>query len=655
LSNFFENNTWHDWFPIRPDTGLAKRGTPQKITAVWGDPNNPQHLNLFMTDQNGTVKSIFCTLQPGHSCWTSQPGDPAWFSVGEQQSGVSISGQSMLTPGQRITAIWRRDDNATPFSHLDLFAAGTQETGLYREKGTNKIKQIPGQDIVKRPGTVLSNFWERDWGTWFPVPLRAEALPGMDDGPTPCGQTHGLVGIVSTPVIEPATNTMFVVYRTGLPLDLEALHHSAPPGQQQYRADARHWLAAIDIGTGRLKRPPVQISAPNFSPSMQLNRSALLLDAGTVYVAFAAAVCDFGGNPYAPGDSQAHGWVFAYDARSLAQKGVFTTANAISTKDNHRIISGIWQSGNGLASDSQGNVYAFTGNNNEPCGGATQPTCPPIDYSESIVRLKLPSEFETPKTIRIPEANDLDKNGNDGDLSAGGPVLPFDNLLIGGGKQGVLYSIHDPSGTWPPTVDRFQAFYNTHTSQPSPPSTCDPQHTPPISQYAQQSIGPNIHGSPVVFKPAGQDYAFIYAMPEKDYLRAFKVMPSGTVEHCPTITTKPPGADGDLRSPLGMPGGFLSISANNDHDGIVWVSVSCFKNNAGELCPDASTTDGTKLGRLMAFDALNLKKKLWEDPDDNGPSAVPFAKFVPPTVAGGHVFRAAYKDKIYVYGLRSSN
>jgi hypothetical protein len=513
---------------------------------VWGDPNNTQHLNLFMTDQDGTIKSIFCTLQPGHPCWGHESADPVWFPVSDAQEN------NMLTPGQPITAVWRRD-GSTQFSHLDLFAVGKQETGRYREFGTNVIRPIPGQDIVTRQGT-----------------------------------------------------------------------------------DAQHWLAAVDIRTGKLLQPPVKISSTNFVSNMQLNRPALLLDSGTLYVAFGAAMCDSGGNPFQEGTP--HGWVFAYDAKTLNQKGVFSTATGAPN-----IIAGIWQSGNGLASDSHGNVYAFTGNNNTANNTS-------VDYSESILRLKLPGEFNTPQHFRVREAGDLDKGGNDGDLAAGGPVLPFDNVLIGGGKQGVLYSIPNPGGQWPPSVDRFQAFYNTWISDPPPPSVCDAGHTEPISQYGNQGVGPNIHGSPVVFKPAGADSAFVYAMPEKDYLREFEVTRSGIINHCPARTTK--GADNDLRSPPGMPGGFLSISANGDQDGIVWASVTCFKDReGGNVCGDASTTSGASLGRLLAFNALTLEK-LWEDPNDNSPNALPFAKFVPPTVAGGHVFRAEYKDKIHVYGLR---
>ena len=114
LSNFWDRNDqdWHDWFAIRPDTGKTKPGTPQQIAAIWGDANHPQHLNLFMTDQDGRVKSIFCTLQPDRPCWR----DEGWFTVDGRDGG---NGQPIATPGQPVTPIWNQD-----FTQLDLFVAG---------------------------------------------------------------------------------------------------------------------------------------------------------------------------------------------------------------------------------------------------------------------------------------------------------------------------------------------------------------------------------------------------------------------------------------------------------------------------------------------------------------------------------------------------
>ena len=77
----------------------------------------------------------------------------------------------------------------------------------------------------------------------------------------------------------------------------------------------------------------------------QNQRSALLIDHGTVYIAW-ASYCDQG--PY-------HGWILGYDAATLQQVMVYNT-----TPDGG--LGGIWQSGGGLAADSTGNLYALTGN-----------------------------------------------------------------------------------------------------------------------------------------------------------------------------------------------------------------------------------------------------------------------------------------------------
>src|SRR5207237_368291 len=51
-------------------------------------------------------------------------------------------------------------------------------------------------------------------------------------------------------------------------------------------------------------------------------------------------------------------------------------------------------------------------------------------------------------------------------------------------------------------------------------------------------------------------------------------------------------------------------------------------------------------GHLVAFDALTLKV-LWRD--DN---PISYAKFCPPTIADGKVYRATFANQLVVYGLK---
>jgi len=130
LSNYWdEGHGWQNWFSIRADTGLTVSERPQPITAVWGDPNNAHHLNLFITDKDGTIKSTYCTIKPDQPCWKNE----SWFSIGRS---------SVATPGQPVTAVWRDKDK----NHLDLF--------------------ITGKD-----GSILSNFWDNGsgWHEWFAI------------------------------------------------------------------------------------------------------------------------------------------------------------------------------------------------------------------------------------------------------------------------------------------------------------------------------------------------------------------------------------------------------------------------------------------------------------------------------------------------------
>jgi hypothetical protein len=146
-------------------------------------------------------------------------------------------------------------------------------------------------------------------------------------------------------------------------------------------------------------------------------RTALLLDRGTVYIAWVSS-CDV--HPY-------YGWVLGYDARTLKQTGVFNAA-----PDSGE--SGIWQSDGGIAADENGNVYAVTDNGKFTAakGG--------LDYGDSVLRLRFGSGPNPVQDYFTPY-NQSDLNDRDDDLGVGGPVLRPDHFIVVEGKSGVLYLI----------------------------------------------------------------------------------------------------------------------------------------------------------------------------------------------------------------------
>ena len=153
----------------------------------------------------------------------------------------------------------------------------------------------------------------------------ATAIPWQDTGSPDVAPT---IGITGTPAIDPSTNTMYVVGAT----------------KENGAYFAR--LHAIDITTGAEKSgSPVEIKATvagtgngssggqlDFSALWENQRPALALYNGYLYIGFAA----HGDNgPW-------HGWLFSYNASTLAQKSVLCLSPNGSG-------AGIWASGIGRA------------------------------------------------------------------------------------------------------------------------------------------------------------------------------------------------------------------------------------------------------------------------------------------------------------------
>ena len=223
------------------------------------------------------------------------------------------------------------------------------------------------------------------------------------------------VGIISTPVIDPSTGTLYAVAKT--------YENSV----QTFR------LHALDITSGAEKfGGPVQISASiggsgqqssggqvPFVASRENQRAAVTLVNGIVYLAFASHE-DY--SPY-------HGWLLGYKANNLQQVQVYNvTPNSGE--------GAIWMGGQGLVADSSNNLYLITANSTQSSENASG------DYGESFLKL-VPSGNSLTVADYFKPKNYDSLNANDADLgSTGAFAIPGTSYIAGGSKSGMVYVVN---------------------------------------------------------------------------------------------------------------------------------------------------------------------------------------------------------------------
>ena len=149
-----------------------------------------------------------------------------------------------------------------------------------------------------------------------------------------------------------------------------------------------------------------------------MQRTALLLTNGTVYAGFGSC---------GPDPDKYHGWILGYSASNVQTQTVVFNASPNGQR------AGIWQSGRGLVADSSGAVYAMTGNGTWNGSGANM-----TEFADSFIKLNGGSvvDWFTPTDWDALDTNDLD-------LASSGPnTLSGPQLLVGGGKEGVVYTLY---------------------------------------------------------------------------------------------------------------------------------------------------------------------------------------------------------------------
>lgn len=394
------------------------------------------------------------------------------------------------------------------------------------------------------------------------------------------------IGIIGTPVIDPATNTLYVVSKS------KTTGTNCTPATSCFQR--LHALSLID-GSEKFGGPAditSSVSVPGtgdgssggnvtFNTLRQNQRPGLALLNGVVYVAWAS----HGDNtPY-------HGWVIGFDKLTLARVATFN-ANPNGSD------AGIWMSGGAPAADASGNLYFLTGN------GTFDANTGGLDYGDSTVKLSTSGGLAVAGYFT--PADQLTLEGNDTDHGAGGAAIlvdqpataPHQHLMIGGGKEGFLFLLdRDNMGGYGGSVS-------------------------PADSNAVQKLS--------VVNPIFSTGAFfnnaLYIAGSGGHLKSF-AFNTTTGQFNATQTSQSPGM-------FGFPGATPSVSAartsTGTSNGIVWAI------DASQYCTQQAPGCGAAV--LHAFGATNLTTELWNSSQAAGDKAGNAVKFTVPTVANGKVY-----------------
>jgi len=447
------------------------------------------------------------------------------------QVAVSTSRADVTRSGANTNETLLRPGNVNSGSFGHLFSAPLDYQVLAQPLVIPAVN-IPGQGIhdvvylVTQANSVYAIDASNGTQLWH-VNVTASGGAPASGSYLPCASMDGFTeeGIVGTPVIDPTTNTMYLVAKSVV------------------NGTVVHYLHALDIATGSEQtglRSPVQIVASsvskkgravNFNSLHQKNRPGMLLLNGVLYLGFGSNGCN----------DRNTGWVLAYSAANVQQQ-----LGAFNTSPDTGFIS-VWQSGSGLAADEAGNVFFTTaeGTYDIPAGGQA--------YANSVLKLTPPpwspqntpdepADYFTPWDVAYFDTNDKD-------VSSGGPVILPDqdpgpsncshtpcHELVAAGKVAMVYVLDR---------DNMGQFANAGGQL-----TSDPQI---LQEYQLTTTSGDLDETPAYWN------GLLYYAPPASPLQVLQVS-NGLVT--PFAQTA-----GKLTAGTHSP----SISANGNTNGILWL------------------------------------------------------------------------------------
>jgi hypothetical protein len=279
--------------------------------------------------------------------------------------------------------------------------------------------QVYGQPLVI--GNTLVVATENDWAYGLNATTGAtlwKTSLGTAYHITTCSNLTPNIGVTSTGVYDPSTNT---VYELGLVKEISWEWH----------------LFGLNASTGaitfkqRIVGHPTNDSHLSFSALPEGQRASLLLMNGWVYAGFASH-CDHGSY-----DGYVAGW-------NVGNPGTTTLwADDIGVANKK---GGIWQSGGGVMSDGPGRIFVASGNGISPPKGPGNN--PPSQLAESVIRLQPQSDGSLKAQDFFSPSNAPSLDSSDSDFGAGGPTgAPFGtstypDIMMQAGKGGEIYLLN---------------------------------------------------------------------------------------------------------------------------------------------------------------------------------------------------------------------
>jgi len=372
------------------------------------------------------------------------------------------------TPPKGAVLTWHDDNFRTGWQQQETILTTSTASQLAISHAVTLKDQVDAQPLVI-PGFINGHdivFVADEANNVYQIDANTGAILGEVNlgAPVPkplnCSNNGSNVGINSTPVIDWASQTLFVIAYVNV-------NNTTPT----------YFLHALNLTTLNDKGSPLQVTASHpatdgaaflFNATNERQRAALLFANGNVYAAF-TSFCDFHASPSNPTGHSSRGWVLGWSwigttlkelpANQLVDRQSWTSGSSFA-------LDTIWMSGAGPASDESGNLIFSTGNSQAglwtdttPCSGTATgsvPTSVPCsNIQESVVKLKgdltevtgLFSPNAQYGTFS-PNTNQMDQA--DEDLGSGGVLLAPQRgsafFAAIAGKDGRLF-LFDRSGT----------------------------------------------------------------------------------------------------------------------------------------------------------------------------------------------------------------